>query len=191
VAAAALAALFIGACSGASPSEEATPKPTPTAEASQGGTLPSLAPGAGELEGILPDEVGGITLTYQSVNGYGGDSGEVTPELRDFFDRTGTRLEDVTVAVGVGFDQAAGGYLSIFATQVPGADEETLKDEFRKVLENADNVLTETTIAGKDVLAVATAGQDPYGIMYVHDDILFLVRGSTPELSEEALSLLP
>jgi hypothetical protein len=188
-----LVALLIVACSScSSPSEEPTSTPTPTTIASEVGSLPSFAPGAGDLEGMLPDEVGGITLTYQHLDGATADSGEVTPEVQDFLDRTGTRLEDVTSAIGVGFDQAAGGYISIFAIQVSGADEGTLGNEFRMVLaEDPDTVLTETTLGGKDVLAFGAGGQDADGFMYVHEDVVFLVRGSTPELTGGMLMLLP
>jgi hypothetical protein len=59
------------------------------------------------------------------------------------------------------------------------------------MVEDSDNVFTEANVGGKDVLAFGTAGQEADGYMYVKGDIVFMVGGSTPELTEEALSLLP
>lgn len=197
-----IVALLIAGCGPASGTDgtasepESTPAVTSSpAESEDGGSLPSFAPGAGELDEILPDEVGGITLQYQFAEGQGvmGSEG-VTPEVQDFLDQVGASADDIRSAIGIGFDQASGGVISIFAIQVSGADEDMLRDEFQQVMEeDADSVFTEVTVGGKDVLAFTsgTAGEAPDGYMYVHDDVLFLVAGSTPELSEEALSLLP
>ena len=195
-----LIAILVAACTGASspsaedsPSEEPTATPTPATEASEDGSEASFAPGAGDLDGILPDEVGGITLEYQFAEGQGvlGSEG-ITPEVQDFLDRVGANTDDVSTAIGIGVDEESGGIISIFAIRVAGADEGSLRDEFRQVMEeDADSVFTEASVGGKDVLAFGTAGQDPDGFMYVRGDVVFMVGGSTPELSEEALSLLP
>jgi hypothetical protein len=196
-ASASLVAIIIAACSSASPGAEATeepiPTPTPATEASEGESGPSFAPGAGDLDSILPDEIGGITLEYQFAEGPGvlGSEG-ITPEVQDFLDRVGANMDDVSSAIGIGVDEASGGIISIFAIRVAGADEGSLRDEFRQVMEeDADSVFTEANVGGKDVLAFGTAGQESDGYMYVHDDVVFMVGGSTPELTEEALSLLP
>jgi hypothetical protein len=196
-ASASLVAILIAACSAASPgaeaTEEPTPTPTPATEPSEDGSGPSFAPGAGDLDSILPDEVGGITLQYQFAEGQGvmGSEG-ITPEMQDSLDRMGADMDDVSLAIGYGIDQTNGGYLSIFAIQVAGADGGTLRDEFRQsMVEDSDNVFTEANVGGKDVLAFGTAGQEADGYMYVKGDIVFMVGGSTPELTEEALSLLP
>ena len=199
-ASATLIAILIVACSsGSSPSaegdqsEEPVATPTPAIEPSEEGSGPSVAPGAGDLDSILPDEVGGIVLEYQFADGEAvlGSEG-VTPEVQDFLDRVGANMDDVSSAIGIGIDQATSGIISIFAIRVAGADEGSLRDEFRQVMEeDADSVFTEANIGGKDVLAFGTAGQEADGYMYVNGDVVFLVGGSTPELSEEALSLLP
>ena len=195
-ASASLVAILIAACSAASPgaeeTEEPTPTPTPATEPSEDGSGPSFAPGAGDLDSLLPDLVGGIALGYQFAQGQGvvGSDG-ITPEIQASLDRMGADMDDVSFAFGYGIDQAIG-YISIFAIQVVGADGETLRDEFQQsMMEDSDSVATETSLAGKDVTAFGTAGQDPDGYMYVHDDVVFMVAGSTPELTVEALSLLP
>jgi hypothetical protein len=187
-----IAACTAGASPGDEPTEEPTPTPTPATEPSEDGSGPSFAPGAGDLDSILPDEVGGITLEYQFAEGPGvlGSEG-ITPEVQDFLDRVGADMDDVSSAIGIGIDEA-GGIVSIFAIRVGGADSDSLRDEFRQVMEeDADSVFTEANVGGKDVLAFGTAGQEADGFMYVHDDVVFMVGASTPELSEEALSLLP
>jgi hypothetical protein len=195
---ASLVAIVIAACSGSpstedTPTEEPTPTPTPATEPSEDGSGPSFAPGAGDLDSILPDEVGGITLDYQFAEGQGvlGSEG-VTPEVQDFLDGVGASMDDVRSAIGIGFDQASGGVISIFAIQVSGADEGALLDEFRQVLEaDSENVTSEDNVGGKDVLAFGVAGEAANTYLYVRDDVVFMVGGSTAELSEEALSLLP
>lgn len=197
-ASAGLVAVLIAACSGSSPSEgaaseEPTATPSPTAAASEGGGLPSLEPGAGDLDSLLPDEVGGITLQYQFAQGNAvlGSEG-VTPEIQDFLDRVGSSMDDVSIAIGIGVDPSSGGGVSIFAIRVAGAGSDALRDEMTQTMEtDNDSVVTEANVGGKDVLTFGTAGQDPEGFMYVHDDVVFLVGASTPELSTEALSLLP
>lgn len=195
-----LIAFLIAACTGApavdeTPSEEPTDTPTPATEPSEDGSAASFAPGGGDLDSILPDEVGGIAIQYQFTEGQGvlGSEG-VTPDVQDSLDRMGADMDDVSLAFGYGIDQASGGYVSIFAIRVAGADGGTLREEFRRsMVEDSDNVFTEATVGGKDVLAFAsgTETEEADGYMYVHDDVVFMVGGSTPELSEEALSLLP
>lgn len=196
-ASASLVAIIIAACSSASPgaeaTEEPTPTPTPASEPSDDGSGPSFAPGAGDLDSILPDEVGGIALEYQFAEGANvlGSEG-ITPEVQNFLDRVGADMDEVSSAIGIGIDEASGSILSIFAIRVSGADEGALRDEFRQVMEeDADSVFTEANVGGKDALAFGTAGQEADGYMYVKGDIVFMVGGSTPELTEEALSLLP
>lgn len=193
------AALLLAACSSASPSESAAApseeaSSQPSAAASSGdGTGASFVPGAGSLDGILPDSVGGITLEYQYADGQAvlGSEG-VTPEVQDFLNRVGGSIDGVSSAFGIGSDQAAGSFISIFAIRVAGADEGRLRDEFRQVMgEGSDNVFTEANVGGKNVLAFGAAGAEPDGYLYVKGDVVFTVGASTPELNEAVLSQLP
>jgi hypothetical protein len=196
---AAVIAVLIAACSGASSpaedsqTEEPTATPAPSVEASEDGSAASFAPGAGDLDSLLPDEVGGITLEYQFAEGEGvlGSEG-MTPEVQDFLDRVGADADDISSAIGFGIDQPSGGIITIFAIRVAGADEGSLRDEFRQVMEeDADSVSSEATLGGKQVISFGTEGEEPDGYMYVHNDVVFMVGGSSQELTEEALSLLP
>ena len=176
------------------PSEEASE----AAEESQddgGGTEPSMQAGAGDLDAVLPDEVGGITIEYESASGEEvlGEDG-MTAEMRSLLEAVGADESDLSSAIGVGVDADAGSFISIVALRVSGADETRLRDEFRRTIqeENEEMEITEDNVAGKDVLTLTDpdSGQSG-GYLYVQGDILFLV-GATPEsLAEEALEQLP
>lgn len=166
------------------PTEEATEEPE--AEA-------SFEEGAGDLASALPDEVGGITIEYQSASGEAAFGSEgMTPEARAFLERVGADASNISSAFGFGFDAEAGAGISIIAFRIAGADEGRLRDEFRAVMEEeGSEVIEETTLAGKDVLVFGEAESEPSGFMYVKGDTVFIVAGSPPDLVEEAIAGLP
>jgi hypothetical protein len=192
---------LLAACSGqsASPSAEtsespeATPTPTvsPTEEATVGAE-PSLEAGAGELADVLPEEVGGIAIQYQSSSGAAvlGSEG-MTPEAQAVFDRLGAEPSDLSSAFGFGVDQSSGSVISIVAFRVAGADEGQLRDEFRASLEQEGNTVTEETLGGKDVFVFGTEGTEVSGYVHVSGDTVFIVAGQPITLAEEALADLP
>lgn len=194
-----IAGLLLAACAPASlapdESEAASLPSEAPAESSGDGTGSSFVPGAGDLDGILPDSVGGITLEYEYAEGQAvlGSEG-VTPEVQTFFDRIGANVGNLSSAIGSGFDEASGDIIFILAFRVAGSDEGRLRDGFRTVLEeeDPDQVFVEDNIAGKNVLGYGAADEPtPSGYMYVKNDVVFLIGASTPELTEEVLSLLP
>ena len=200
-----LVALFLAACSsdgaGASasqaaseaasdePDSEATPEPDTGTD-----TEPTLQPGAGDLAGILPTEIGGITIEYESSSGEDvmGSEG-MTPEAQEFFDRVGADADDLSSAFGFGFDTEAGSGISIIAFRIAGADEGRLRDEFRRTLEEDDTqTLSDENVAGKNVIAIGgDEGTEATGYVYVKNDIVFIIGGSPISLAEEALAQLP
>jgi len=195
-----LVAIVVAACSGSSPSAQQSTGSEQSAAASAAASsaasqlsLPSYAAGAGSLEGIVPDTVGGITLQYQFASGQAvlGTQG-VTPEVQDFLDKAHADINDVTTAIGVGVDQSSGTAVSIFALRVAGADEGALRDQFKQVMEqNGSNTLTQQTVGGKSVLAIGDSSGDVTTWMYVHSDIVFVVGASSADLAAEALAALP
>ena len=198
----ALVAMFVVACSGdqagasatSSPVASATEEETPEAEETpEGGAEATLQPGAGDLAGLLPTEVGGITIEYESSSGDAVMGAEgVTPEAQEFFDRVGAEPSDLSSAFGFGVDTETGSGISIIAFRVAGADEGQLRDEFRATIEEDETqTLTEETVAGKNVLAISSDGTEVSGYVYVKNDVVFVVGGSPVELAEEALSQLP
>jgi hypothetical protein len=192
---------ILAACSdqsaSVSPEASVTAEPTATATASPTqeateGALPSLEEGAGDLADVLPAEVGGISIQYQSSSGAAvlGSEG-MTPEAQAVFDRLGAEPSDLSSAFGFGVDQSAGSVISIVAFRVAGADEGQLREEFRATIEQEGNTVTEQTLGGKDVFAFGTEGTDAPGYVYVSGDTVFIVAGQPVTLAEEALTDLP
>jgi len=198
-----LLALLVAACSSGTSSsgeesqavatEEPTPESTPSEVAATDGGEASLEPGAGDLTGLLPTEVGGLSITYQSASGEEviGSEG-VTPEARAFFDRVGASASDLSSAFGSGFDMEAGQFLTILAFRVAGAEEGTLRDEFLSVMQTEGDVVgEETSVGGKTVHTFGSAGEQTNGFLYVKDDVVYVVGGEPSSLAEEALAALP
>lgn len=175
----------------ASATPEVTATPTATEVATVAGQ-PSLEAGAGELADVLPEEVGGIPIQYQSSSGAAvlGSEG-MTPEAQEVFERLGAEPSDLSSAFGFGVDQGSGSVISIVAFRVAGADEGQLRDEFRASLEQEGNTVTEESLGGKDVFEFGTEGTEVSGYVYVSGDTVFIVAGQPVTLAEEALADLP
>jgi hypothetical protein len=194
----AILALMVAGCANESasasasavPTQEPTPEPTETPPAeSDGGGLPSLEPGAGDLADLLPTEVGGFTLTYQSAQGEEVlGSSDLTPEERAFFESVGASPSDLSSAFGIAFDQSGQG-ITIVAFRVAGADTDQMRDAFLSSMQDPGEVGEETTVAGKTVTTLGSGTGSGY--LYAHDDVIFIVGGDPPSLVEEALAALP
>lgn len=193
-----LVTLTLAACSsneGGSSAGASTAASTAEAtEVEQTAAESTPQPGAGDLAGILPTEVGGLTIEYESASGeavMGSDA--AGPEALAFFEATGADVSDLSSATGGGSDETLENVISITALRVAGVDEGRLRDAFRATLESGDDpqVVTESNVAGKNVLAYGTADSEPTGFVYVKGDILFVVNGSPLSLLEEALSKFP
>jgi hypothetical protein len=176
-------------------SAEATPEPTPEeSDEPTDEAEPSLSEGAGDLDDVLPDEVGGLTIEYQHSSGADVIGAEgVTPEAQAFFDRVGADPSDLSSAFGFAFDAAGSGSgISIVAFRVEGADEGTLRTEFLATMTEAGDTLgREQTMGGKTVQVFGSDPASPDGYIYVHDDTVFIVGGEPASLVEEALAALP
>ena len=199
IAAMAMLSILLAACAGNEGTESAEPTPEPTPEATATPSeepatevSPSLAEGAGELADVLPEEVGGISIQYQSSSGEAvlGSEG-MTPETQEVFDRLGAEPSDLSSAFGFGVDATAGSVISIVAFRVSGADEGQLRDEFIATFEQQGQTGTEQSLGGKDVLAFSAEGTTGSGFLYVHGDTVFIVAGEPVALAEEALAALP
>jgi hypothetical protein len=192
----ALVAMFVVACSsdqsGASATQSATAEAGADETPAPDGADPTLEPGAGDLAGILPTEVGGITIQYESAQGADVMGAEgVDDEAQEFFDRVGAEPSDLSSAFGFGVDTESGSGITIFAFRVAGADEGQLRDEFRATVEEDETqTMTEENVEGKNVLALSTDGELS-GYVYVKNDIVFVIGGSPMDLADEALSQLP
>lgn len=184
------------------PSEEASEEPSEdaaeSAEASASDPddgsagLPGSAP---ELEDALPDEAGGITLQKFSMRGAEFMAqGDDNQEFLQFLDRMDAQPDDLSVAFAFGAG-TAGESLSVFAFRVEGADTDQLTDELRTSLEEEGTAanLSETKVAGKDVLVGESADESTPGEVYLYGvgDIVFFIGATERAHAEEVLSQLP
>jgi hypothetical protein len=196
------AVLLVAACQAATSGSPGESVSADSSEPSVEQTAtPAETPGGGnggELDAMLPDEVGGIALEYQYASGAAAMGGQgVPPEAQAFFDRTGAGVEDISTAFGFAYDQADPEnpkVITVFAMRVAGVGEGQLRDEFRTVLEGEGgaNSFTEENVGGKSVLAFQSSeGADADSYLYVKGDVVFMVAGSPLELATEALSKLP
>jgi hypothetical protein len=178
-------ALTMAACSSGS---STTPEPaTPTA----GPSIGSLA----DLVALLPAEVGGLTLQTMSISGDQiAATGGGSPETAALFEKLDADPADVGMAMGFGSDES-GTTLSVLAFRVAGADAAHVLDVMRDLVYGSRDipvVFTESTVAGKSVFRAAEPEvNNEIVYLYATGDLLFVVTGTSPDLSESALALLP
>jgi hypothetical protein len=177
-----LLAAALTACGGsASPScpADLAPSATPNATADP------------ELAATIPDEVAGeplnmATFCVTELDGLGGI--QTSPEM---LEALGVRLEDVTIAAMSPQIGTPGGLVSVGAYRYAGADEDTLRDAFVRLFEQAateagiDVDIEEASIGGKEVHRAAGA------VYYVADDTLYTVESGNQDKVEEVLGALP
>jgi hypothetical protein len=173
--------------------QEATPTPEPTEKPHE---TPTTTAGAGDLVDVLPEKIGDISITYQSMSGIGVlGGGELPAETADFFDRVGADPSDLSSAFGSGTDLSNASnpkIITLVAIRVAGADEGRLLDEFLAAMqtENTGQV-TEQTVGGKDVVAFGSEVQGVSTYMYVKGDVIFIIGASDADLAADALAALP
>lgn len=205
----AVLALVLAACGEPAPADDAEPTPTveitaappetpettPDADETPDATPDSPDDGAAaDLVAMLPDEVDGLELTKQGMEG---DEfmAEADDEFLEFLDRIDRTPDDVSAATAFGFDVNDGRSLFIFAIRVAGADTDQLRDEFRQSMEDADEdalEFREENIGGKEVL-VAEQDELEDGLTYAYafQDVVFMIGATDEEIAEAALDQLP
>ncbi len=195
--------ILMGACSSGGTSASATASPTTaasseaasaSADASASDALPSidLPNSDAELEALLPDEIGGVTLTKFSMRGAEfmtqGDQ-----EFTDFLNRLGASADDVSVAFGVSMASGQSG-TGVFAFQVRGTDNSELMSELAGSLEDDGTAsgFENANLGGKDVQRSA-AGDAAQGSVYLYGvgDIVFFITTTDEDAAAEVLSNLP
>lgn len=177
-----LLAAAVSACGGsASPScpAELAPSATPN-------------PGADpDLAARIPVEVAGeplemATFCVTELDGLGGI--QTSPEM---LEALGVQLQDVTVAAMSPQIGAPGGSISVGAYRYAGANEDTLREAFVGLFEQAateagiDVEIEAASIGGKEVHREAGA------VYYVADDTLYTVQSGNEDKVEEVLQALP
>jgi hypothetical protein len=198
---AALVAVVLSACgastdsTAASPTQAATPSPTLASQS--GGVLPSLPSSAKDLEALIPDKIGNITLQKASMTGneFVG-SGNASQEAQDFLSGLGVATDDVSVAIGFGADlSGSGDAVAVLLFRAKGASSDRLVSLFKE----ATNRERETPLdwqsadlGGKHVEKAADPQQGNSTIyLYATGDLLVFVTAGSDNQAAEALSDLP
>ncbi len=156
-------AMLLAACSSASSGSTAPtsePTATPAAQQSATGPLPSAGVVA-ELEALIPDTIGGITMLKQSMKGSDlAASGSGDAAAEKFIQDLGVSPDSIDIAFGYGVSADATNVAAMFVFRAQGAG----KDKLLQVFKEANDAQLDTPMAwesrsvgGKDV-QVATGG---------------------------------
>src|SRR5262245_52473255 len=197
-----LVLLLLAACGGGSSSptpsaslpsdSSASSAPSDGASESAGPSLPS---GAAELEALIPDEVGGVTLQKLSMRGTEfANSGSATEEAQDFLRRLGVDTEDVSVAVGYGASPDGASTVAVFIFKAEGADSRRLLETFKAAMDTEQNQALDwetVTVGGKQVERAIAPSNNGQVNIYVSGDTLYFVATTREEDSADILGGLP
>jgi hypothetical protein len=197
IAVTAVAGLVLVACGPAASSNSGAPSSSPSqapaASQGGGGVLPSFTAGAvSDLEALIPDKVGSLTMQKQSMAGSQYlVSADSDPATVKFVQDLGVSPSDISIAIGFGFSSDGTSNLVMFVLRAAGADTSKLVSEFKTADDQSrDTPLTwnSTTVAGKD-LQVAVDGSTAI-YLYAKNDVLFFISGDQAS-TEEAIGGLP
>ena len=198
-------AMLIAACGGnaatTGPTQAAVTAAPTTAPAATDGAAATIHPGFSfampsfhgdeNLEGMIPDTVGGETLTVMSMTGdqFLGN-GSSSPELAGALQDLGKTTSDLSVAF------AGTSKISIVAFRVKGVAADALFTAFKSAETDAFTS-TNVTYGGKSVVKL-TPADGSIAYIYLKDDTMFVVGGAgagdtvpSDDLLNEAFSKLP
>jgi len=158
------------------------------AQPSEGGTLPSEGVVA-DLEALIPDTVGGLTMQKLSMRGSEFLLGEdPDPATVTFLEDLGVSPSDVSVAFG--FSQDGSVVMVLFRAE--GADSGQLLSGFKQASgASAESPMewSSATVAGKQVEVANDGASTTY--LYAMDDILVFLATADSAAAEEVLGGLP
>ncbi len=162
--------------------------PLPTAEPPF--AQPSLTADK-DLEALFPTDIGGQSVTIQSMSGSDvASNGSVPEELTQALAAQGKTLDDVSIAYGYYVDSSSPNGSGIMtAFQVKGIDMNGLSSVLIPLVLNGETPASQvqTQISGKDVTVVkATAETTDADATYLYpkNDILWVVQAVDPSLTE-------
>jgi hypothetical protein len=193
-----LLAAAVAACSSGAASPTSTPGASsaavPSAAASVGAE-PSLPSGAEDLEALIPDAVGGVTLQKLSMRGNEfANSGSATEEAQEFLNSLGVSPDDVSVAIGFGIAPDSGSGAAVFVFRAEGADSGQLLQAFKDATDAERDTPLEwesVTIGGKQVERATDPEQDNRVYLYVTGDLLVFVATTEEDDAAEVLGGMP
>jgi hypothetical protein len=190
-----IALVACGSAASSAPSNEASQAAGSQAQSSSGGgPEPSLTAGAvADLEALIPNSVGGLTITKQSVQtsefltAPGSD-----PAAVKFVEDLQVSPSDISIATGSGSSADFTKFVFVFVIRAQGADSDRLISAFKTATSTGEASPLEwssATVAGK---AVETAGGDTgTNYIYAKGDVLFWLIASDATLAEQFIGLLP
>lgn len=174
------------------PSSEASQAAASQAQASGDGVQPSFTEGAvADLEALIPDTVGEMTIQKTSTQGDEFVASGDDPAVAKFIEDLGVSPGDISIAIGFGFTADASSSLGVFVFRAEGADTSRLIAAFKEANDadrDAPLSWSSTSIGGKQV-ETAVADDSTY-YLYAKDDVLFYISGD-PDSAAEVISGLP
>jgi hypothetical protein len=192
--------LLVAACGGGGASSSASVAPSvstqPSAAGSSGVALPSLPSSAKDLEALIPDNIGGITLQKSSMQGDAFLSvGGASDDIQHFLDGLGVSPDEVAVAFGFGVSADAQREFGMFIFRAEGAGADRLLDVFKEATDadaTAPLNWQSAELGGKQVQR-ATAPDNANRILYLYasGDILVSLAVTREDDAAEALEALP
>jgi hypothetical protein len=189
--------LIVAACSdsaGTSPTPTPTPTPVPT-PSSSGLVIPSIGNSDLELEKLIPDSVGGVTLQKFSMKGNEFiASASSSAETKAFLDALGVSPADVAVAFGYGADPSSESAVAVFVFHAQGAGSDKLITVFKKAADEGSTTYTwqAGSVGGKSVqIGTNPTSANAKIYLYATNDDLFFVSTSTEAQATEVLGNLP
>ena len=196
-----LVAIVLAACGSSSASPSASQAesvaPSESAAESPGIGLPSFSAGVvAELEALIPDEIGGVTMQKFSMRG---DqfltSGQEDPTTARFLEELGVSPNDVSIAFGFGFAPDFTSGAAMFVFRAEGASEDRLLQVFKDSMDEDRDVpleWTTVTIAGHEVESATDADADDQAMfLYAKGELLYFVSTTDPAAAEEVIAGLP
>jgi hypothetical protein len=192
---AAVAILLLAAAIAACSSGGASASPTPSAPNVSSASGEPSAAGAEDLEALIPDEVGGVTLQKLSMRGNEfANSGSATEEAQEFLNSLGVSPDDVSVAIGFGIAPDSGSGAAVFVFRAEGADSGRLLQAFKDATDAERDTPLEwesVTIGGKQVERATDPEQDNRVYLYVNGDLLVFVATTSDDDAGQVLEGMP
>jgi hypothetical protein len=184
-----------GSSSASSSGATASASPTQVASPSASGSAPASA--GNELEALIPDKIGTVTLQKQAFSGrqFVG-SGGASQEAQDFLNGLGVATDDVTVAVGFGIDPGSSALFAELLFRAEGASSDRLLSLFKQAADSQQDSPLEwqsVQVGGKSVEKAANPVQQGGSSVYLYatGDLLAYITASSDDQASEALSALP
>ncbi len=182
------------AASGGSTEPDASEAQPSQAQSSGGGPDPSFGEGVvGELEGLIPDTVGDLTMQKSSSRGneYLLDP-DGDPAMQQFLQDVGVSPNDITMAIGFAFNEDFSSSVAMFVVRAQGANSDALVNAFKQAMQADASPPPEWTSANVGGKQVQTSGDDTgTSYLYAKGDVVFWISASARSLAEEVLSGLP